>query len=158
MPALFEITYNLLHACYNDEKLGFNKVANYYYGPGVMELGASLCGIVNLAKWSELPQLYKSAFESACAEAYQDMLAKYDAYNMAALRRLLAAGTQLRFWPNEVMKALQASTNKSLQEIAAKDATFAKVHAAWKSFRDEQVLWSSLNDGAAEHFLNVNRT
>lgn len=143
---------------YDDEKLGLNKVAQYYYGPGVMELGASLCGIVNMAKWNDLPPLYKEAFESACADAYLDTLAKYDAYNMAALRRLIGAGAQLRFWPVEVMKALQKATNDSLQEIAVKDPVFAKVHTAWKKFRDEQVLWSSVNDGAAENFLNTNRT
>src|SRR5690606_7070050 len=32
---------------YDDEKLGFAKVAKYYYGPGVMELGANLAFNVN---------------------------------------------------------------------------------------------------------------
>ena len=143
---------------YDDEKLGLNKVATYYYGPGVMELGASIAAIVGTAKWNELPQQYKDAFETACAEANLDMLAKYDAYNMEAMRRLIGAGVQLRFWPTEVMRALQTATNESLAELAAKDANFKKVHAAWKAFRDEQVLWSSINDGAAAQFLNTHRT
>jgi TRAP-type mannitol/chloroaromatic compound transport system substrate-binding protein len=77
---------------YDDEKLGFNKIASFYYGPGVMELGASIAMIVGTAKWNELPPLYKEAFETACADANQDMLAKYDAYNVQALRRLVGAG------------------------------------------------------------------
>jgi TRAP-type mannitol/chloroaromatic compound transport system substrate-binding protein len=142
---------------YDDEKLGFNKVANFYYGPGVMELGASIAAIVGTAKWNELPQAYKEAFEAACAEANQDMLAKYDAYNMQALRRLLSAGVQLRFWSPEIMKALQTATNEAFAETAARDANFKRVHAAWKTFKDEQVLWNSVNDGAAAQFLNTNR-
>jgi TRAP-type mannitol/chloroaromatic compound transport system substrate-binding protein len=143
---------------YDDEKLGFNKAAQYYYGPGVMELGASLCAIVNTDRWKELPEQYKLAFEVACADAYQDMLAKYDANNVLALRRLVAAGTQVRFWPREVMQALQKATTEALQDIANRDATFAKVYAAWKTFRDDQILWSSVNDGAAANFLISNRT
>ena len=142
---------------YDDEKLGFNKVATYYYGPGVMELGASLAAIVPTEKWNALPPLYREAFEAACADAYTDMLAKYDAYNMQALRRLLSVGVQLRFWSNDIMKALQNATNEAFAETAAKDANFKRVHAAWKTFRDEQILWSSVNDGAAAQFLNANR-
>jgi TRAP-type mannitol/chloroaromatic compound transport system substrate-binding protein len=142
---------------YDDEKLGFHKVASHYYAPGVMELGASLALIVNQAKWNELPQQYKDALEAACAEANLDVLAKYDAYNIQALRRLLALNVKLAFWPNEVMKALQAAANEALQEMAAKDATFARVFQQWKAFRDDQILWSSINDGAAERFLMSNR-
>jgi len=143
---------------YDDEKLGFNKIASYYYGPGVMELGASIAMIVGTAKWNELPPLYKEAFETACADANQDMLAKYDAYNVQALRRLVGAGVQLRFWSNDIMKALQTATNEAFAETAARDESFKKVHAAWKAFRDDQVLWSSVNDGAAAQFLNANRS
>jgi TRAP-type mannitol/chloroaromatic compound transport system substrate-binding protein len=142
---------------YDDEKLGFNKVASFYYGPGVMELGASLCFLGNEARMAELPPQYREALESACAEANLDMLAKYDAFNMQALRRLIAANVQLRLWPNDVMKALQTATTESFNEFAAKDATFARVHQQWKAFRDDQILWSSINDGAAERFLASNR-
>jgi TRAP-type mannitol/chloroaromatic compound transport system substrate-binding protein len=143
---------------YDDEKLGFNKIASFYYGPGVLELGASIAMIVGTAKWNELPPLYKEAFETACADANQDMLAKYDAYNVQALRRLVGAGVQLRFWSNDIMKALQTATNEAFAETAARDENFKKVHAAWKAFRDDQVLWSSVNDGAAAQFLNANRS
>ena len=142
---------------YDDEKLGFHKVANNYYAPGVMELGASLCFIGNEAKMRELPPQYREALEAACAEANLDMLAKYDAYNIQALRRLLAANVQLRFWSNDIMKALQTATTEAMQDFSAKDATFAKVHQHWKAFRDDQVLWSAVNDGAAERFLAANR-
>ena len=36
---------------YDDEKLGFNKVAKYYYTPGVMELEANNVLVVNKAAW-----------------------------------------------------------------------------------------------------------
>src|SRR5258705_11554095 len=77
---------------YDDEKLGFNKIAKYYYYPGWWEGGPELDLYVNIKQWEALPPEYKSILESACAEANTDMLAKYDAVNPAALKRLVANG------------------------------------------------------------------
>src|SRR6185369_15272390 len=81
---------------YDDEKLGFNKVAKFYYYPGWWEGGPELDLFVNLKAWNDLPKDYQSILEAACYEANVDMLAKYDAVNPPALRRLVAGGTQLR--------------------------------------------------------------
>jgi len=46
---------------YDDEKLGFYKVAPHYYFPGWWEGGPMLLAIVNLDKWNALPKSYQSA-------------------------------------------------------------------------------------------------
>src|SRR6187200_1795515 len=108
-PALDKGT---LDACewvgpYDDEKLGFNKVAQYYYYPGWWEGGAMLMLFVNEKKWLELPKLYQIALKTACAEANNWMPAKYDAQNPPALRRLVASGTKLRPFPKAIMEACE---------------------------------------------------
>src|ERR1700719_2644546 len=45
---------------YDDEKLGFYKVAKYYYYPGWWEGGAMLHNFINLEKWNALTPTYKS--------------------------------------------------------------------------------------------------
>ena len=45
---------------YDDEKLGFYKVAKYYYYPGWWEGGTANHLLINLAKWNELPKAYKA--------------------------------------------------------------------------------------------------
>jgi TRAP-type mannitol/chloroaromatic compound transport system substrate-binding protein len=142
---------------YDDEKLGFGKVAKYYYGPGVMELGASLCFIVNQKAYDALPPQFKDALQSACAEAGTDMLAKYDANNIIALKKLIGGGVKLSTWPDSVMKAMAKATGEVIADLSAKDATFAKVYGQWRAFRNDQQLWSAVNDGAAERFLASNR-
>src|SRR6185295_5515959 len=87
---------------YDDEKLGFNKVAKYYYYPGFWEGGPMLHVMIGEKKWNELPKQYQSALHAACGEANQWMPAKYDALNPPALRRLVASGTQLRPFPRSV--------------------------------------------------------
>jgi TRAP-type mannitol/chloroaromatic compound transport system substrate-binding protein len=144
---------------YDDEKLGLNKVAKFYYAPGVMELGASLCLIVNKAAWAELPASYKAALEAACAKAGNEMLAKYDANNVSALKRIVGGtgGVKLGYWPKPILDALHAATEQVMQEEAAANDTFRGVHAKWKAFRDEQILWASVNDGAAEQYMISSR-
>src|SRR5258708_6348163 len=50
---------------YDDEKLGFNKVAKNYYYPGFWEGGPMLMTLVNEKKWNELPKPYQAALTAA---------------------------------------------------------------------------------------------
>ena len=137
----------------DDEKLGLSKVAKYYYSPGVLERGASLCFIVNKQAWEGLPKLYKAALEAACAQSSADMLAKYDAANVPALRRLVGSGTKLGFWSRPIMDVMMKASEEVMKEQSARDETFRKVHAHWSGFLNDQLLWSSVNDGAAEQYM-----
>src|SRR4051812_15571069 len=96
---------------YDDEKLGFYKVAKYYYYPGWWEGGTANHTQVNLQKWNELPKNYQAILKAAAGYANTEEMARYDARNPAALKRLVAAGAQLRPFPQSVMEAcLKAST------------------------------------------------
>jgi TRAP-type mannitol/chloroaromatic compound transport system substrate-binding protein len=96
---------------YDDQKLGFNKVAPFYYSPGWFEGSASITTMVNQKAFEALPASYKAAFEAACNEQTMKMIAHYDAANPAALRKLIAAGTQLRYFPRDVMDATRLRRN-----------------------------------------------
>jgi TRAP-type mannitol/chloroaromatic compound transport system substrate-binding protein len=137
---------------YDDEKLGLSKVTKFYYGPGVMELGASLCFLVNKEAWQALPDAYRAALDGACALAQNEMLAKYDTHNVVALKKLVAGGTKLGFWPQSVMEAMRRATNEVIEEESSNEL-FRKVHAHWRAYLDDQLLWASINDGAAEQFV-----
>jgi TRAP-type mannitol/chloroaromatic compound transport system substrate-binding protein len=126
---------------YDDEKLGLNKVAKFYYYPGFWEGGPMLHELVNEKKWAELPKHYQAAFETACGDANQWMQAKYDAQNPPALRRLVAAGAQLRPFPRSVLEAGEKAAYEVYEEMGAKSPHFKRIYPDWKKFRDEQFLW-----------------
>jgi TRAP-type mannitol/chloroaromatic compound transport system substrate-binding protein len=126
---------------YDDEKLGFNKVAKYYYYPGWWEGGPQLSLVINEKKWGELPKHYQSLLEGACAEANIHMLGRYDAKNPDALRRLVAGGTQLRPFPRAVMEACEKAAFELYDEMAQKSKHWARIYPGWKKFRDDQYLW-----------------
>src|SRR4030095_11843602 len=54
---------------YDDEKLGFFKVAPYYYYPGWWEGGTANHFFINLAKWNELPKNYQAIVAAAAGSA-----------------------------------------------------------------------------------------
>jgi TRAP-type mannitol/chloroaromatic compound transport system substrate-binding protein len=138
---------------YDDEKLGFNKVAKYYYYPGWWEGGPQLSLMVNIAQWNQLPKHYQSVLEAACAEANVWMVAKYDAVNPAAMRRLIAGGAVLRPFSREVMEACLKAANELYAETAAKNAKFKKVYDSWAKFRDDQLLWFRVAEGQFDNFM-----
>ncbi len=137
---------------YDDEKLGFNKVAPVYHDPGWWEGGPMLSVMVNLKMWDALPEYYKSVLRAACAQADTRMVARYDANNPAALKRLVAGGTQLKPFPVEVLEACYKAAIELYEETAASNAKFKKVYEAWKSFRDEEFLWFRVAENTYDNF------
>ena len=138
---------------YDDEKLGFYKVAKYYYYPGWWEGGPELDLLVNIKSWEALPKEYQAILEAACAEANISMLAKYDTLNPAALKRLIGNGVQLRPFSNEIMAACYKAANEVAAEISAKNANFKKIYEAMVKFRNEQVQWFSIAENRYDNFM-----
>lgn len=138
---------------YDDEKLGFDKVAKFYYYPGWWEGGPQLSVIVNIKKWEALPKAYKAALEAACAESNVHMLARYDAKNPEALRRLVAGGAQLRAFPRPVMEAAQKAAFELYDELAAKSKHFRRIYDGWLKFRADQFLWFRVAEISYDNFV-----
>jgi TRAP-type mannitol/chloroaromatic compound transport system substrate-binding protein len=138
---------------YDDQKLGFNKVAQYYYYPGWWEAGPQLSAYVNLAKWNELPKSYQAILEAACAKAHTAMLSKYDTQNPKALRELVAAGTKLTPFTAPVLDACYAKANEVYAETMAKNPRFKKIYEQWKQFRGEEVLWFRVVENTLDNFM-----
>jgi TRAP-type mannitol/chloroaromatic compound transport system substrate-binding protein len=126
---------------YDDEKLGFHKVAKYYYYPGWWEGGPQLSFLVGLKQWESLPPAYKAALETATHEGHNWMVTKYDAGNPAALKRLIAGGAQLRPFSKEILDACHKAALELYEETSAANPKFKKVYDAMKQFRDDQYLW-----------------
>jgi TRAP-type mannitol/chloroaromatic compound transport system substrate-binding protein len=126
---------------YDDEKLGFYKVAKYYYYPGWWEGSAMLHNFFNIDKWNALPAVYKSILRSASAVANEWMVAKYDAANPAALRRLVAAGAEMKPFSQPVLEACYKASNDIYAETSAKNPEFKKVYDSMAAFRGDEYLW-----------------
>jgi TRAP-type mannitol/chloroaromatic compound transport system substrate-binding protein len=138
---------------YDDEKLGLNRVAKFYYYPGWWEPGSTLEIQINLNEWNKLPFQYQEAIKTATYEANATMLALYEARNNDALQSLLKKGTQLRYYSQEILQAAEKASFALYDESAAKDADFKAVYEEWKQFRDRIYAWHKLNEGSFTNFV-----
>jgi TRAP-type mannitol/chloroaromatic compound transport system substrate-binding protein len=138
---------------YDDEKLGFNRVAPFYYYPGWWEGCLNLSLYINKTKYEELPPLYREVLESACRDATIETIAKYDVQNPPALRRLIAGGAQLKAFPRDVMLASYKAAFELYDETAAKNEKFRKVYEHWKAFRETQYGWFRVAENSFDQFV-----
>jgi TRAP-type mannitol/chloroaromatic compound transport system substrate-binding protein len=138
---------------YDDEKLGFNKVAQYYYYPGWWEGGPQVSLLVNQRAWDSLNAEQKAILETAASETNVWMMAKYDAQNPQALRRLIAGGAKLRAFPRDVMTACLGAANELYQETTAKNPKFKKLYDSFVKFRSDQNDWFRVGEASFDSFM-----
>jgi len=143
---------------YDDEKLGFNKVAQFYHYPGWWEGGSSIHNFINLAKWNSLPKSYQAIVRSASALANEWMMAKYDVVNPGALKKLVANGAQLRPFSQPVMEACYKAAQEVYAETTAKNADFKKIYDHMVAFRGDSYLWWQVAEYTNDTFLIRART
>ncbi len=137
---------------YDDDKLGFYKVAKFYYTPGWWEGSAQITSLVNKGAWDALPKEFRAAFDVAANEQMTLMIAKYDARNPAATKRLIAQGVQIRAFPRPVMEACYKATVETLDDLSAKNADFRAIYTEWKKFADDSNAWFRVAEQTLDSF------
>jgi TRAP-type mannitol/chloroaromatic compound transport system substrate-binding protein len=138
---------------YDDQKLGFNKVAPFYYYPGWWEGGPQLDFYVNSKAYEGLSAEYKAIVEAAAAVAHIDMQAKYDARNPAALKQLVAGGTKLFRFPRDVLDAAFKESMALYSDLSGKNPNWKKVYDDYASFRRDQNLWFRFAEAGFDDFM-----
>jgi len=143
---------------YDDEKLGFYKVTKYYYYPGWWEGGTTNHLLINLAKWEELPKHYKALLQAAAGYVNSEEQARYDARNPAALKRLVAGGTQLRPFPVPVMEACLKASIEVNAETSATNADYKKIWDDMQAFRNDEYQWWQVAEYSYDSFMIRSRS
>lgn len=138
---------------YDDEKLGLNRVAKYYYYPGWWEGGVALMNLINLEKWNALPKSYQAAVRSASAMANAQLTARYDTLNPPTLNTLIQYGTILRPFSHDIMTACFNAAEETYVEISAENAEFKSLHDSYMGYRRDAYLWFQMSEYAQDAFL-----
>jgi TRAP-type mannitol/chloroaromatic compound transport system substrate-binding protein len=140
---------------YSDLPIGLYKVAKYYYTPGWNDPGSPLECTINREAYQRLPKDLQLIVATACQAMNNDMLAEYTARNAQALKTLVDDHqVKLSLLPAAVIDALQDKAAQVMTEIAAKDATAARVYAAYRAFARQVVGWTTVSDHA---YLNTRK-
>ena len=131
---------------YDDQKLGFNKVAPYYYYPGWWEGGAELEFFINTKAYAALTPEFQAIVDAATTVAARDMTAKYDALNPIALKKLVGDKTKLKAFPKDFMDAGYKASMEVFAEHEAKSPMFKKIHQDMRAFQRDQLLWERFSE------------
>jgi TRAP-type mannitol/chloroaromatic compound transport system substrate-binding protein len=143
---------------YDDEKLGFVKVAQNYYYPGWWEGCGQGHNLVNMAKWNELPKAYQNMIEVASGDAWAWVIGKYDHANPAALKKLISQGAQLRPFPQPVLEACYNMAQQVHTEHANSNPMFKKLHDSLMAFRNDSTAWNQVAELGFDSFMMRMRT
>jgi len=138
---------------HDDDRLGLAKVARYNYYPCWWDSGGMVHLVVNLEKWIALPKVYQAVLRRACDAANVWMLAKYDAVNPAALKRLLAAGAVIRPFSGPIVGACYKAATEHFAELSAKDPHFKKAYDSASAYRREEIAWWQISEHALDGIL-----
>jgi TRAP-type mannitol/chloroaromatic compound transport system substrate-binding protein len=138
---------------YDDLKLGFHKVAPFYYYPGWWEGGLQLDLYVNQKAFDALSPENKAIVEAASAFAHVETQAKYDARNPGALKQLVASGAKLRPFPADLMAAAFKESMALYEDLSAKNPSWKKVYADYAKFRADQNLWFRFTEATFDRFM-----
>ena len=142
---------------YDDQKLGFSKVAPNYYYPGWWEGGPQLDFFINQKAFDGLSAEYKAIVENAAAYAHVDMQAKYDGRNPKALKELVGGGTKLFPFPADVMNLAFKEAMALYSELSAKNPAWAKVYADYSRFRADANLWFRFTEARFDSFMQAQK-
>jgi TRAP-type mannitol/chloroaromatic compound transport system substrate-binding protein len=154
-PALEKGTLDALEwvGPYDDLKLGFNKIAPFYYYPGWWEGGPKLDFLINTKAWDSLSAEYKAIVESAAARANIMMTAKYDAKNPDALKQMVATGTKLRPFSPEILTAAFKSAQAIYSDLNNSNPAWKKIYPDYAKFLAETIAWFRYSEYPFDNFM-----
>ena len=142
---------------YDDQRLGFHKVAPHYYYPGWWEGSVQTPLYVNIKAYEALPAEYKAMIQAAASHAHVEMLAKYDARNPAALKQLVAGGAKLHRFPKDVMEASFKESMALFKELSEKNANWKKVYEDYAKFRADENMWFRFAEASFDNFVQAQK-
>lgn len=131
---------------YNDEKLGLNRVAPYYYYPSWWEPGVVIDVLISLDAWNQLPRHYQTIFRTAASEIALTSMSEFMALNSDAIERITRSGTKVLPIKTEILDAAHKEAFAFYEELSAKDSTFKAVYEQWLEFRKKIYRWDLINE------------
>ena len=133
-----------------DIKMGFYKVAPYYYS-GWHEPGSILELTFNKQFYSKLAFEHQSIIEVCSSEMNANMTYKFHAENILALKKLKELDIKIHQFPKDVSDAGKVALKEVVSDLSAKNKDFKKVYASINNHLNMSKEWA---DASLKYFLN----
>ncbi len=131
----------------HDIRMGFYKVAKYYYYPGWHEPGSALELIMNKKAYEALPSDIRAALDTAASELNVQMLSEFETENAKALSQLKSFHKiRLLRFPDKVLEGLKVLAAETIEETASKDPQANKVNEDFMTFKKQLAAWNKISE------------
>lgn len=134
-----------------DLKMGFYKVAKYYYS-GWHEPGSVLELTFNKQVWEKLSPEHQAILQIASEEMNSRMALEFHARNIDALDELKQNGVIIGAFPDDVNRAAKKALDDYLLSESALNPDFKRVYDDMDLYIQKSRAWSNIGLGA---YLNV---
>ena len=133
-----------------DIKMGFYKVAPYYYS-GWHEPGSILELTFNKTSWGKLASEHKAMIEVASSEMNSNMTYEFHSENIQALQTLKDLNVSIMPYPQDVISAGKKALEEVISELSTDNQDFANVYTSIDKHLKLSKEWS---DVSSRYFLN----
>ena len=134
---------------WNDFYLGFHREAQYYYGPGFHEPGASLAVGMNRGVWDSLSQTEQAIIREACRSVNHLSVGEFTYQNARHLDILVKEhGTQLRSFPDEVVASMAEASSDVRASAGNSGGLEKRIHESFETALKSMRGWAKVSDGA----------
>lgn len=128
-----------------DLAFGFPRVADYLYGPGWHEPGASAELMINLSEWEDLSDHLKACVEHAARSetAYHTGLFVHE--DAIALQTIVDEhNVNVQPFPDDVLTAMFEAAEEVTREIGDQDDLARRIFSEWDKLRQSRVRFGSV--------------
>jgi TRAP-type mannitol/chloroaromatic compound transport system substrate-binding protein len=129
-----------------DIKMGFHKVAPYYYA-GWHEPASDMQFLINKDEFDKLPLEYQSALKTAIQAVTFDMYSEnFDASARAwAEMKAEYPNIMVKIFPKDVLQAMKKATDEVMESYAAENAEFKAVYESQKAYMKKAREWTKMS-------------
>lgn len=134
-----------------DLKMGFYKVAKYYYS-GWHEPGSVLELTFNKKVWESLSSEHQAIVQIASEEMNSRMSLEFHSKNLDALQEIQKLGITIQKFPDDVNRAAKRALEEYLKVESVSNPDFKKIYESMENYLQKSRAWSNIGLGA---FLNT---
>jgi TRAP-type mannitol/chloroaromatic compound transport system substrate-binding protein len=130
-----------------DIRMGFHKVAPYYY-TGWHEPASEMQFLINKRAYDKLPSEYQAMLQAAMKATAADMYYENFAESADAWDKMKAEypDIKVKTFPPPVLKAMKKATDEVLENYAAEDPLFKEILASQRAFLHKARQWTVISD------------
>jgi TRAP-type mannitol/chloroaromatic compound transport system substrate-binding protein len=130
-----------------DIKMGFHKIAPYYY-TGWHEPATELQFLINKKAYDKLPQEYKTMLVTAMKAVTADMFIDNFAGSVDAWDQMKTEFPNIKVmtFPKEVMQAMKKASDGLMEEYAVQDPSFKEVLESQQAYTKKARAWTDISE------------